>query len=102
MAEYPRIRPIIDNPYPGEFQQVTDFQYTSRLVLAREPDVLLMRDKAKVSYIVDQDYTVTFKVDGADTSLTVQGHAHRSFIRSQGCAQHRRPGWSTPGGLDST
>ena len=71
MAEYPRIRPTIDNPYPGEFQQVTDFQYTSRLVLAREPDVLLMRDKAKVSYIVDQDYTVAFKVDSVDKSLTV-------------------------------
>ena len=71
MARYPRIRPPIENPYPGPFKRVSGFQYVSRLVLAREPDVLMMRKQAGVSYIVDQDYTVSFKVDGVERSLTV-------------------------------
>lgn len=71
MARYPRIKPTIDDPYPGEFKQVTDFQYLSRLVLAREAEVLLMRRKANVSYILHKDYTVAYKVDGRQKSLTV-------------------------------
>ena len=71
MAEYPRIRPPIPDPYPGEFEEVTDFRYEIRLVLAREPEALLMREEAEVSYIVDQDYRVSFKVDGVDTPLIV-------------------------------
>lgn len=71
MADYPRIRPVIDDPYPGAFESVTDFRYETRLELAREPDALLMRRKAKISYIVDRPYTVSYGVDGARRSLTV-------------------------------
>jgi len=71
MAKYPRIRPSIPDPYPGAFDRVTDFHYQSRLELAREPDVLTMRRQAAVSYIVDADYTVSYRVDGDERTLTV-------------------------------
>ena len=70
MARYPRIEPPIENPYPGPFERVSDFRYQTRLVLAREPDVLLMREQASVSYIVDQDYTVSFDVDDVEKTLS--------------------------------
>lgn len=71
MAGYPLMRPIVPDPYPGEFQEVTEFVYESRLVLAREPEALEDAARAKVSYIVDEDYTVSYKVDGERRSLTV-------------------------------
>lgn len=71
MANYPRIRPSIPDPYPGAFDRVTDFRYLTRLVLAREPEVLRMRKQAAVSYIVAEDYTVSFRVDGDERELTV-------------------------------
>ncbi len=71
MAFYPLMRPIVPDPYPGDFEKVTDFKYETRLALAREPDALENAARAKVSYIVDEDYTVSFKVHGADRSVTV-------------------------------
>ena len=71
MAGYPLMRPIVPDPYPGEFEEVTDFIYETRLVLAREPEALEDAARAKISYIVDEDYTVSYKIDGVRTSLTV-------------------------------
>ncbi|MEK9644759.1 MAG: DUF1353 domain-containing protein [Alphaproteobacteria bacterium] len=71
MAFYPLMRPIVPDPYPGEFESVTDFVHETRPVLAREPDALEDAVRAKVSYIADEDYTVSFKMDGVARSVTV-------------------------------
>lgn len=71
MVGYPLMRPIVPDPYPGDFDKITDFKYETRLVLAREPEALENAARAKVSYIVDEDYTVSFKVDGVARSVTV-------------------------------
>ena len=68
---HPYIKPTITDPYPREFERVSDFNYDSPLVLARMPHVLVRRKLAGVSYIVFQDYTVSFSVDGEPTTLTV-------------------------------
>lgn len=71
MAGYPLMRPIVPDPYPGDFDEITDFNYETRLVLARESKALENAARAKVSYIVDEDYTVSFRVDGVRRSVTV-------------------------------
>ncbi|MDZ7713841.1 MAG: DUF1353 domain-containing protein [Rhodovibrio sp.] len=67
----PFFKPEIDNPYPGNFETVSDFEYKTRLVLVRKPKALVDRRQAKVSYILGEDYTVAFKVDGKLRDLTV-------------------------------
>jgi hypothetical protein len=71
MAGYPLMRPIVPDPYPGDFDTISDFTYETRLVLAREPEALQDAARAKISYIVDEDYTVSFRVDGEKRSVTV-------------------------------
>jgi hypothetical protein len=71
MADYPRFVPLIDNPYPASFRQVSDFKYLTPLILRREPEALQMKDAAEVLYVVAEDYTVSFKVDGNLRELTV-------------------------------
>lgn len=64
-------RPQIDNPYPEHFDHVTGFRYLSPLVLARMPEGLHDRKNRKTRYVVAQDYTVGFVVDGVEHELTV-------------------------------
>lgn len=71
MTGYPLMRPVVPDPYPGEFDKITDFKYETRLVLSREPEALEDSARAKISYIVEEDYTVSFSVDGARRSVTV-------------------------------
>lgn len=56
--------PRVPNPYPGQFDRVDDFQYHTRLVLAREPEALRDRARRGNSYVVAEPYTVSFRVDG--------------------------------------
>ena len=55
MAGYPLMRPIVPDPYPGDFDTISDFTYETRLVLAREPEELQEAARAEISYIVDED-----------------------------------------------
>ncbi len=71
MAKYPLLDVQIPDPYPGAFETVTGFNYETRLVLAREPEALENASLARVSYIVDEDYTVSYEVDGVKTYLTI-------------------------------
>lgn len=65
--------PEFANPYPNPgWQEITDFEYQSPLVLYRHIDAVKYRgDKEDADYIVALPYTVNFKLDGAARSITV-------------------------------
>lgn len=74
MARYDLKNPQIEEDlYPGRADRVSDFSYDTRLVLAREPESLRTEKLSEVSYIVDQDYKVSFTVTvgGGDIRKTV-------------------------------
>lgn len=64
-------RPLVPNPYPGDFRRVTDFRFASRLSLAREPNALVDRRRNRVRFALAQPYTVSFRVDEEFRDLTV-------------------------------
>ncbi|MEO0679296.1 MAG: DUF1353 domain-containing protein [Pseudomonadota bacterium] len=69
-------RPAPVYPFPETFHAIEDFEYVSRLVLAREPEALKSRNVSRVSYIVAEPLEVRFKVaqrdgSGAPQTLTV-------------------------------
>ena len=64
-------RPNVPNPYPDGFNEITDFEYITRLVLAREPEAPDLGDDREATYIVAEPYTVRYKIDGRATTLTV-------------------------------
>jgi hypothetical protein len=72
MSEEPELfRPNVPNPYPDGWRRVTDFEYASRLVLAREPRALKMTATRSSSYVVAEPYKVRVKVDGDWRDLVV-------------------------------
>lgn len=68
-----RFVPNFDNPYPDQrWSRIGDFDYIDDLVLLRMADAPRKRNgKADADYIVAQDYTVAYKLDGAERRLTV-------------------------------
>lgn len=64
-------RPDIEPPYPDRFERITDFEYVTRLVLAREPEAPDLSADREATYVVAEPYTVRFKIDGAPRTLTV-------------------------------
>lgn len=64
-------RPVIDDPYPCEFGNVTEFRYETRLVLSREPFELDETARENIVYILEADFSVSFKLDGVRHSITV-------------------------------
>ena len=71
MSAYRFFEPRVPNPYPERYDNVSGFEYVTRLVLAREPVALLDKKNRKASYIVAEPYTVTYLVDGRRHELTV-------------------------------
>jgi len=57
----------IPDPYRPDFERITDFEYRSRLALVREPKKV----RPAARYVVSEPYTVRFKVDGQQETLTV-------------------------------
>jgi len=63
--------PEMDNPYKPESAGISDFEYKTDLVLRRAVNAVPMTGNREADYIVDEPYTVRFKVDGNDHSITV-------------------------------
>lgn len=70
-GSYRFFSPKVPNPYPDGFERITDFCYETRLVLAREPKAIATNLDRRASYVVYEDYTVRYAVDGVLQRLTV-------------------------------
>ena len=64
----------VPNPYPSRcWKKITQFRYTTPLILRRNVDALINRpDPNKDAYyVVHKAYTVTYRLDNRNHSLTV-------------------------------
>lgn len=61
--------PDFENPYPnGEWSEITEFEYKDPLILRRNVRELVFRHDRKkdAMYLVAEDYTVRYRLDGED------------------------------------
>jgi len=58
-------------PYPSRWDDVTDVQFDTDLVLVRLKDTVRTRNGEDADYVVGEDYTVRLKVDGTELGITV-------------------------------
>ena len=66
--------PEIDNPYPeGGWSEISEFRYQTPLILRREAEAVRTRgNKDKdADYIVGEEYTVSYKLDGQPRQIVV-------------------------------
>ncbi|MEE8515076.1 MAG: DUF1353 domain-containing protein [Alphaproteobacteria bacterium] len=64
--------PQFPSPYPAPgWSEITDFEYSTTLRLCRAKVAVQRPDGEDANYIVDQPYTVHFKLDDMDKSITV-------------------------------
>lgn len=65
-------KPEFDNPYPdGSWQTISDVAYLSMLHLERDIDSVQMARGRDADYIVGQDYTIRFRLDGQERRISV-------------------------------
>jgi hypothetical protein len=66
--------PNIESPYPDDFRpgdEISEFRYEIPLVLIREAEAVRCCEDCESSYIVGEDYTVSYVLNGRRRRLTV-------------------------------
>ena len=71
MTDFAPYTPLISSPYPKNWSDISDFEYTSHLFLARAREALEVSGGREAQYVVAADYSCRFKVDGEPFVLTV-------------------------------
>lgn len=71
MAEFEPYVPVIQNPYPGDWAEITDFSYDTHLYLARAKTAILGGNGRESEYIVAAEYICSCKVDGQAWEIRV-------------------------------
>ena len=70
----PDYTPVIDNPYPSNYdgEDIQEFEYLTPLILRREVDAVKMRGgRDDADYIVGADYKVRIRIKGESTKRTI-------------------------------
>lgn len=63
--------PQIENPYPGDVGDVSNFQFLSELSLVRYPTKVEQRGDREGEYVLAKPYHCSYLVDGEKRTLTV-------------------------------
>lgn len=71
MPDFAPYDPPFDDPYPPEWQALSDFRYETPLRLARAETALGIGDDREAEYIVADEYVCTVRVDGTPWPLRV-------------------------------
>ena len=71
MADFEPYVPEIQNPYPDDWTEITDFSYDTHLYLARAKKAIVGGDGRESEYIVAAEYICSCKVDGQPWEIRV-------------------------------
>lgn len=71
MSFFEPYTPAIDNPYPGDWREITDFEFLDDLYIARARDAISDGAGREAEYIVSAEYKCACKVDGKRLEIAV-------------------------------
>lgn len=81
--------PVFDNPYPNSaWGNISSFEYLSDLVLVRFADPAKLQPfPREAHYLVAKPYSVSFKLDGVEQTITVPAGMITDLVRVPGWAR---------------
>lgn len=71
MADFEQYSPVLDNPYPENWSEISDFRYTSHLYLARAKSAIRAGADREAEYLLGADYACECLVDGKPWRITI-------------------------------
>lgn len=71
MSDFQRYDPVVQNPYPDQWTEVSDFEFKSDLYFARAKEAIPNGGGREAEYIVSAEYRCMCLVDGKPWEIVV-------------------------------